>query len=71
MLTQERLKELLQYDELTGVFTWAVFKGRVTPGDIAGTPHTQGYLQLKIDGVRYFAHRLVWLYIHGKFLSIR
>lgn len=64
-LTQERLKELLHYDEGTGLFVWRVKKGRSDPGDYAGTPHNAGYVTIKIDGVKYLRHRCAWLYTYG------
>ena len=66
-LTQERLKELLDYDPLTGVFRWRVYRARgARPGSIAGTPNDNGYILIGIDGVVRRAHRLAWLYINGK-----
>lgn len=65
-LTQERLKELLDYDEDTGVFVWRVRPANsVKVGDVAG--YNQGYIQIRVDGIKYQAHRLVWLYVHGYF----
>ncbi|HCI1792470.1 TPA: HNH endonuclease [Pseudomonas aeruginosa] len=66
-LTQERLKELLSYDAATGEFTWMVRKGsRALPGAAAGSNDGQGYVRIAIDGCRYRAHRLAWLYCYGK-----
>lgn len=66
-LTYARLRELLHYDQLTGVFTWRVArKGRwgIKPGVIAGTLTPHGYIVICVDGINYFAHRLAWFYIH-------
>lgn len=66
-LTIERLHEVLNYDPATGVFTWAVNKGRRTrAGQQAGTNTTHGYVKICIDGRRYYAHRLAWFYVHGQ-----
>ena len=66
MLTQERLKELLHYDESTGIFTWRVApNGRVRVGDVAGTERKDGHIVIAVDGRRKKAHRLAWLYVHG------
>jgi hypothetical protein len=65
MLTQERLKELLDYDEKTGVFTWKADGRRHVAGSIAGHEKPNGYLHLWIESKKYHAHRLAWLYVHG------
>lgn len=69
ILTQERLQELLNYDSATGIFTWIKPCSRfsqVKPGDQAGCLHVRGYIHIKIDGGAYKAHRLAWLYTHGR-----
>lgn len=66
MLTVERLKSLLSYNPDTGLFVWRVKRrGPAAAGMVAGTPHSNGYVSIKIDGRRYFAHRLAWLYMNG------
>ena len=66
-LTAERLRNLLDYDSSTGVFTWRISPSpRVKPGDIAGTLNERGYLRIKIDGKHYRAHRLAFLHKDGE-----
>jgi len=67
-LTQSRLKELLHYDPVTGVFTWLPRSG---PGSYctglrAGhLSKYKGYRHIGVDRVLYKAHRLAWLYVYG------
>lgn len=67
-LTQQRLKELLQYDPDTGNFFWKVrSNSRANAGDLASKQSfCFGYRQISIDGKTYRAHRLVWFYFHNK-----
>lgn len=70
-LSQNYLKELLYYNQSTGVFTWKP-RPKQRPqwnaryaGATAGSLDTNGYLRITINGSRYSAHRLAWLYITG------
>jgi hypothetical protein len=65
-LTQQRLRELLSYDPDTGNFIGLVTRGKRSTGRIAGGPDPEGYIQIRIDYVTYRAHRLVWLYVYGR-----
>ena len=71
-ITREQLKEILDYDSSTGVFTW-----RETPNTkrnrskIAGSPaynrnKTHEYVKIKVCGKAYMAHRLAWFYTKGE-----
>lgn len=63
-----RIKEFLEYDEITGVFRWKKTKSSsAVAGNVAGTPNSNGHLQVVVDGRAYFLHRLAWLYVHGRF----
>ncbi len=64
-LTVERLKELLDYDPLTGVFRWRHMRtGVPKPGMAAGSVD-EGYRRISVDGIVHRAHRLAWLYMTG------
>jgi len=68
MLTQARLKELLSYDPVTGLFTWRVNRrGHVVAGQRAGCDNgPNGYRVLKVAGRVYLEHRLAWFYVTGE-----
>jgi len=62
----ERLKEVLEYNPDTGVFTWIVKKTyKRDKGSKAGKVHSAGYISIGIDGKQYLAHRLAWLFYYG------
>jgi len=71
-LTQEKLKEVLDYDPVSGIFVWKErFKKN---GEInscswkrAGTSTLYGYIVIGINGTLFFAHRLAWLFVYGYF----
>ncbi len=66
MITKEYIKSILNYNHLTGKFTWLVCKGQaVRIGMSAGRVNNDGYLGIGIDGEKYQAHRLAWLYMNG------
>lgn len=66
-LTLERLKSLLAYDPVTGVFIWLVWRPNgIKVGDAAGTVDSNGYLKIKLDGHKYQASRLAWFYMTGE-----
>ena len=62
-----RLKHCLSYDVCTGLFTWVNPASRsVKPGQIAGRVSNNGYRRIMLDGVRYSAHHLAWLWVTGE-----
>lgn len=66
-LTLERLKQLLSYNLETGVFTWigVTYRNKRRIGTVAGCLDPIGYVRIGVDGQKYWAHRLAWLYVHG------
>jgi hypothetical protein len=75
MITQARLKELVHYDLETGIFTAAVDAGRPgnmrRAGDVVGSRHPNFlYLRASFDNKQYKLHRLVWLYVHGRWPDV-
>ena len=65
MLTLDRLKSVINYNPLTGLFTWMVNTKRIRKGFTAGHIHSSGYVRIAIDGTIYRAHRLAWFYMTG------
>lgn len=66
-LTQEQLKKALSYNPESGEFIWIINTRNNYIGDKAGHLSKQGYIYIGINGKRYNASRLAWLYIYGKF----
>jgi hypothetical protein len=66
-LTQDELKRRLRYEPETGEFYWLVTRSkRRFAGKRAGRTMVQGYCIISIDKRSYYAHRLAWLYVHGR-----
>jgi len=69
MITSSRLKELLDYDDKTGLFTFKCTHGLKyvkKEGDQAGRIHSSGYILIHLDRITYRAHRLAWLYMYDE-----
>ncbi|GHX89585.1 hypothetical protein VCSRO111_0620 [Vibrio cholerae] len=66
-VTQGELREILNYDKETGRFTWIHppkhHQGLI--GKEAGVINS-GYRKIKINGKRYSAHVLAWIYTYGE-----
>lgn len=58
-ITAERLRELYNYDPSTGSFSKLGRRLKLTP-------YPDGYARIVIQKKIYLAHRLAWLYIHGR-----
>lgn len=65
VLAQDLLKEMFYYNPNTGIFTWLVVRGNINIGKAAGAKHNAGYVHIGINGKRYLAHRLAWIYTYG------
>lgn len=67
MITQDELKELLDYNPDTGIMVWIKPRGGIRKDGVAGSKHHSGYLSLTVKGKYYLVHRLIFLYMTGRF----
>lgn len=67
-ITAQRLRELLSYDQDTGLFTRLSHgRGRrPAEGRPAGCKTDRGYIHIHVSGRIYKAHRLAWLYVNSE-----
>ena len=66
-VSSDRLKQLLSYNETTGIFTRIVGRGNRRAGSEAGGKNiSDGYHRIYVDGYLYRTHRLAWLYVYGE-----
>lgn len=60
-LTAQRLRELLDYNADTGIFT-----SRRLCRPVGYLVPPKNYQRIVVDGQQWLAHRLAWLYVHGE-----
>jgi len=67
LLTQDRVKDLFNYDSETGILTNR-FKRSYNElvGKEAGSMTAEGYRNVRINFILYRVHRVIWLYVHGE-----
>jgi hypothetical protein len=68
LITASELRELMTYDPDAGIFVWKVTNSpRALAGSVAGCCDKQtGYVLIRINKIKYYAHRLAWLYMTGE-----
>ena len=77
MLTQEYLKQGSIYNPETGIMTWKCriknFNDGQWNSQFAGKEaginldHKNGYNRVRLDNKNYLKHRVIWLWMTGKF----
>lgn len=60
------VRRLFRYEPETGHLYWQEPKRRALIGAVAGGLNDKGYIQVMLGGKLYRAHRLAWVYVHGK-----
>jgi hypothetical protein len=65
-LTADRLRVLVSYEPATGLFYRLQPSSWAKAGDVCGSKNAKGYLEFNVLGRLYRAHRLAWLYVHGR-----
>lgn len=71
----KRIRELLDYDPLTGIFRWKYRVGVArqwntkNAGNAAGGNHNRGYTHIAIDRIKYLAHHLAWVFMTDEWPS--
>jgi len=70
LLSVTDARSLFRYDHSTGDIYWIVVNGLMHPSGLAGCVHThkrnnKTYRFIKVRGIKYKAHRIAWLIVHG------
>lgn len=65
-VTADRLKQLFHYDQKSGAFTRIAKVKGARVGAKAGHIKDNGYIHFSVDGKKYAAHRLAWLFVYGE-----
>lgn len=65
MITQKYLKSRLSYNPASGDFHWRKLFHKGRENNVAGSENNEGYVHIRLLGMSYKAHRLVWLYVYG------
>ena len=69
MTDQEWALKLFTYDPVTGLLRWAVPRGPLKVGDLAGSNNGRGYIRVNFNGKLRLRSHLVWLMHTGAWPS--
>jgi len=64
VINQEYLKNILNYDEFSGLLIWK------NNGKRAGCEHSSGYRMIGLLGKKYKEHRIIWMYVYGNYPTL-
>lgn len=68
---REEILSWLRYIKESGSLVWLSPKSkRVRAGRVAGCLNNKGYLQVRINGVDHFIHRIIWFLEKGNWPNI-
>lgn len=68
--TQQELQDMFTYDDELGCLRWKIkISKKNNIGDVAGCIRKGGYTAIRINGIRYFTHRLIYQYHKGDLKS--
>jgi hypothetical protein len=66
-LSLERAQECFAYDPESGQLTHRINRGgRTFAGQLAGSVGKDRYIRVRVDGIKYLVHRVVWLMQTGE-----
>ena len=67
ILSQDEVRQAFDYDPDSGLLKWKISPGTgVKAGQIAGSVHYRGYIQINYKRMNLLAHRVIWVYMTGK-----
>lgn len=65
-LTVDKLKSLVHYDPVVGLFVRKTKASQAPRGSFAVNKDSKGYIRVRVAGDRFTAHRLAWFYMTGE-----
>lgn len=64
-----RIEDQVSYNPETGEFHWIIAKSKIHIGKRAGGVTERGYRKIRVDGEKYFEHRLAFYFMTGNWPS--
>jgi hypothetical protein len=63
--SQQELQHRLDYNRVSGLFTWKNIEANKFRGAPAGSQNARGYVSIYWNGRKLQAHQIAWCYING------